>query len=167
MTLNPRKKIKFIPEPVTGESLNKDQIMELIPHRPPMLMIDAVRAIELDKGAVGIKHLDENDHVFQGHFPGKPVMPGVLIIEAMAQTAAVMVVKTLDGTISKNIVYFMSIDAARFRRPVVPGNILELHIKKKKNRGPVWKFDAIALVDGVTVAEADFSAMIQKEKISE
>jgi len=167
MTLKARKN-DFNPEPVgVGASFTMDEIMEMIPHRPPMLMIDKVKGLEADKGAIGIKILAADSHVFDGHFPGKPVMPGVLIVEAMAQTAAVLVVKTLGDEVSKSIVYFMSIDQARFRRPVVPGNTLELHVKKKKNRGPVWKFTAQATVDGTVVAEAEFSAMLQQEKISE
>jgi 3-hydroxyacyl-[acyl-carrier-protein] dehydratase len=136
------------------------RIMQMIPHRYPFLMIDRVIEIRHNESAVGIKNVSINEPFFQGHFPGMPVMPGVLIIESMAQTAAVLVVSTLGSEFEGKKVYFMSIDKARFRKPVVPANRMELHVSKDQNRGPVWKFSAEAKVDGKLVAEAAFGAMI-------
>ncbi len=136
------------------------RIKELIPHRYPFLMIDRVRALEFDKRAIGIKNVSVNEPHFDGHFPNRPVMPGVLIIEAMAQTAGVLVVATLGEDAEGKLVYFMTIDSARFRKPVVPGDQLEVVVEKLRNRGPVWKFTGKAYVDGGLAAEAIFSAMI-------
>ena len=141
------------------ETIGVEQIMELIPHRYPMLLLDKLTAIVPGESAVGIKCVTMNEPFFQGHFPGKPVMPGVLIVEAMAQTAAALVMLGLGDQKGK-LVYFMSIDGAKFRRPVVPGDYLELHIKKERNRGPVWRFSAEGKVDGQVVAEATYTAMI-------
>ena len=153
-------------EKPSGEeySLTVGQIMGLLPHRYPFLMIDRMTQIKLGESAVGIKNVTINEPFFVGHFPGRPVMPGVLIIEAMAQTAGVLVMETLGvGPTNGKIVYFMTIDDARFRRPVVPGDCLELHVQKQRNRGPVWKFAGQAKVGGVTVAEATYSAMIVED----
>ena len=136
------------------------RIKELIPHRYPFLMIDRVRALELDKRAIGIKNVSVNEPHFDGHFPNRPVMPGVLIIEAMAQTAGVLVVATLGEDAEGKLVYFMTIDSARFRKPVVPGDQLEVIVEKLRSRGAVWKFSGEAYVEGGLVAEAIFSAMI-------
>jgi 3-hydroxyacyl-[acyl-carrier-protein] dehydratase len=136
------------------------RIKELIPHRYPFLMIDRVRALEWDKRAIGIKNVSVNEPHFDGHFPNRPVMPGVLIIEAMAQTAGVLVVATLGEDAEGKLVYFMTIDSARFRKPVVPGDQLEVIVEKLRNRGAVWKFSGEAYVEGGLVAEAIFSAMI-------
>lgn len=136
-----------------------EEIMSLIPHRYPMLLIDRVEDIQADHSAVGIKNVSMNEWYFQGHFPGKPILPGVLIIEAMAQTAAVLVMKTLGMTDDK-LVYFMSVEEAKFRKPVVPGDIMHLKVVKEKNRGPVWKFRGEAYVGDVLVDEAVFTAMI-------
>jgi len=136
------------------------RIKELIPHRYPFLMIDRVRALEWDKRAIGIKNVSVNEPHFDGHFPNRPVMPGVLIIEAMAQTAGVLVVATLGEDAEGKLVYFMTIDSARFRKPVVPGDQLEVVVEKLRNRGTVWKFSGKAYVEGDLVAEAIFSAMI-------
>jgi 3-hydroxyacyl-[acyl-carrier-protein] dehydratase len=135
-------------------------IMHAIPHRYPFLMIDRVVELYANRSAVGIKNVSANEGFFQGHFPGHKVMPGVLIIESMAQTAAVLVVETLGGDAAGKVVYFMSIAAAKFRRPVVPGDQLRIHVKKDRNRGNVWKFSAVARVDGAPVAEATYAAMI-------
>ena len=137
------------------------RIMELIPHRHPFLMIDKVIDVVANEQATGIKNVSINEHYFQGHFPSRPVMPGVLIIEAMAQTAAVLVVHTLGPQAEGKLVYFMSVDNARFRRPVMPGDQLRLEVKKDRHRGPVWKFNGIGKVGDQVVAEADFAAMIR------
>ncbi len=139
------------------------RIMHAIPHRYPMLMIDRMEDVVLDRSAVGIKNVSVNEPFFQGHFPGHPVMPGVLIIESMAQTAAVLVVETLGPEAAGKLVYFMTIESAKFRRPVVPGNQLRLAVSKERSRGNVWKFHGNATVDGVSVAEATFAAMIMHQ----
>jgi len=135
-------------------------IMQAIPHRYPMLLLDKVVDLVLGQSAVGVKNVTSNENFFQGHFPGHPVMPGVLIIEAMAQTAAVLVVQTLGPEAAGRLVYFMTIEGAKFRRPVVPGDQLRIHINKERQRGNVWKFSAVARVDGISVAEATYAAMI-------
>jgi 3-hydroxyacyl-[acyl-carrier-protein] dehydratase len=138
------------------------RIMQAIPHRYPFLLIDRVVDLVRNQSATGIKNVSVNENFFQGHFPGHPVMPGVLIIESMAQTAAVLVVETLGGDAAGRVVYFMSIEGAKFRRPVVPGDQLRIHITKERSRGNVWKFNAVARVDGVAVAEATYAAMIME-----
>ena len=135
-------------------------IMKAIPHRYPILLIDRVVELVLDQSAVGIKNVSVNEPFFAGHFPNHPVMPGVLIIESMAQTSAVLVVKTLGPEAAGKVVYFMSIDGAKFRRPVVPGDQMRVEVAKQRRRGPVWRFQGTARVDGVIVAEAVYSAMI-------
>lgn len=140
------------------------RIMQMIPHRYPMLMIEKVVDIVLGESAVGIKNVSINEPFFNGHFPSRPVMPGVLIIEAMAQTAAVLVVSTLGEDAEGKLVYFMTIDEARFRKPVMPGDTLHIHVTKQRHRGNVWKFQGQAKVNGVLVAEAIYSAMILDEK---
>jgi 3-hydroxyacyl-[acyl-carrier-protein] dehydratase len=142
------------------ERLDILRIMEMIPHRYPLLMIDRVENLHLGESAVGIKNVSINEGFFVGHFPGKPVMPGVLIVEAMAQTAAVLVVATMGPTAEGKLVYFMTIDEARFRKPVGPGDRLELRVVRQQNRRNVWKFSGEAWVDGQKMAEAIFSAMI-------
>ncbi|GAB3131852.1 3-hydroxyacyl-ACP dehydratase FabZ [Novispirillum itersonii] len=137
-----------------------ERIMEMIPHRYPFLLIDKVIGVHLNESAIGVKNVTINENFFQGHFPQRPVMPGVLIIEAMAQTAAVLVVATLGKDAEGKLVYFMSVDEARFRKPVGPGDRLELHVTKERSRGNVWKFKALAKVDGTLVAEATYAAMI-------
>ena len=136
------------------------RIMHAIPHRYPFLMIDRVVELARNHSAVGIKNVSVNEPFFEGHFPNHPVMPGVLIIESMAQTAAVLVVETLGHDAAGRVVYFMSIEGAKFRRPVVPGDQLRIHVTKERNRGNVWKFNAVARVDGISVAEATYAAMI-------
>lgn len=136
-------------------------IMHAIPHRYPFLLIDRVVELVPNQSAVGVKNVSANEHFFAGHFPGHPVMPGVLIIESMAQTAAVLVVETLGPDAAGKLVYFMTIEGAKFRRPVVPGDQLRIHVTKERNRGNVWKFSAVARVDGVSVAEATYAAMIR------
>ena len=143
------------------------RIVQCIPHRFPFLLIDRVVEVEKDVGAVGIKNVTINEHFFAGHFPGHPVMPGVLIIESMAQTAAVLVVETLGPESEGKLVYFMMIEGAKFRRPVGPGDQMRIHVKKDRNRGSVWKFSAEAKVDGLVVAEATFAAMIRDARAVE
>ena len=145
----------------TLSSVNVRRILQMIPHRFPMLMVDRVIDMQLDHSATGIKNVSINEPFFQGHFPGEPVMPGVLIIEAMAQTAAVLVVSTFGSASEGKLVYFMSIDGARFRRPVLPGDRLELRVTKLQSRATVWKFSGKAVVDGKVAAEATFAAMIR------
>lgn len=144
-------------------SIDVLEVMELIPHRPPFLMIDKVEEIVQRESAVGIKNVTIDEPFFAGHFPTRPVFPGVLIIEAMAQTAGVLVVESLGETERGKLVYFMTIDNARFRKPVVPGDQLRLEVRVQRHRGPVWKFFGEAKVDGETVAEATYSAMIMDD----
>ena len=151
------------PAPSTGASigaLDIARIMHAIPHRYPMLLLDRMVDVVPGESATGIKNVTINENFFQGHFPNHPVMPGVLIIECMAQTAAVLVVESMGPHAAGKLVYFMTIENAKFRRPVVPGDQLRVHIKRERRRGSVWKFSAIARVDGVSVAEATYSAMI-------
>ena len=136
------------------------RVMDLIPHRYPFLLVDKVVAIEPNVSCIGIKNVTINEPFFAGHFPSRPVMPGVLIIESMAQTAGCLVVATLGPESEGKLVYFMTVDNARFRRPVVPGDQMEVHVTKLRNRGNVWKFEGRAKVDGTLVAEATYSAMI-------
>ncbi len=143
------------------KSLNVLEIKKLLPHRYPMLMIDKVIDIEGDESATGIKNVTANEPFFEGHFPKNPIMPGVLIVEAMAQTAGALVVHFLRSE-NEKIVYFMSIEEAKFRRPVVPGDVLHLKVTKSRSRDKVWKYSSIAMVDGKVVAEAKFTAMISE-----
>lgn len=135
-------------------------IQKMIPHRYPFLLIDKVVNIVEGKSIIGIKNVTINEPFFVGHFPNHPVMPGVLIVEAMAQTAAVMVMHTLGATAHGKVVYFMSVDEAKFRKPVLPGDVLELHCEAQKSRGAIWRFSSVAKVGGVKVADAVYTAMI-------
>lgn len=147
----------------SGIEIGLDRVMEMIPHRHPFLMIDKVVDAIANERATGIKDVSLSEYYFKGHFPARPVMPGVLIVEAMAQTAAVLVVHTLGRESEGKLVYFMSIDEARFRRPVVPGDRLLIHVTKQRNRRNVWKFEGKAEVAGHLAAEAVFTAMILDE----
>lgn len=142
------------------EDLDVNEIMRMIPHRYPFLMIDKVIDIVRHESAVGVKAVTVAEPHFQGHFPQRPIMPGVLIVEAMAQTAGVLVVRSLGDEAMNKLVYFMTIDSARFRKPVVPGDMLHIQVNRKQNRGAVWKFDGKALVGDTLVAEATFAAML-------
>ncbi len=147
----------------TVERMDIEDILHAIPHRYPFLMIDRVIDVVPDEKATGIKNVSINESHFHGHFPRRPVMPGVLIIESMAQTAAVLVVATLGPAMAGKLVYFMSVDDCRFRRPVVPGDRLFIHVTRKHRRRNVWKFTARAAVEDQTVAQATYSAMILED----
>ncbi|MBY0500950.1 MAG: 3-hydroxyacyl-ACP dehydratase FabZ [Alphaproteobacteria bacterium] len=143
--------------------LSLEQIMRLLPHRSPMLMVEKVMNVLPGESAVGIKTVSLDDWYFQGHFPKKAVMPGVMIIEALAQTAAALAMHSLDLYDKEKLVYFMGIDEARFRKMVFPGDVLHLEVHKTHRRGPVWRFKGIAKVNGEVVAEAIKTAMISDE----
>lgn len=143
----------------TLESVDIVKLMALLPHRYPFLLIDRIVDIDGDQSAVGIKNVTFNEPHFQGHFPGHPIMPGVLIIEAMAQTAGAICILNRKSA-KPDLVYFMTIDNAKFRRPVVPGDRLEIRVQKTKQRGSIWRFTCEAIVEGAKVAEADISAML-------
>jgi len=149
------------PPAAVADAVDVTRIMQMIPHRYPFLLIDRVIDIIAGESAVGIKNVSINEGYFQGHFPRDPVMPGVLIIEAMAQTAAVLVVYTLGAAFEGKLVYFMTIDNARFRRPVFPGDRIHVHVTKERQRGMVWRFRGEAKVEDQVVAEATFAAMIR------
>lgn len=135
-------------------------IIEMIPHRYPFLLVDRLLEMVPGESAIGLKNVTINENFFQGHFPGAPVMPGVLIIEAMAQTSAALVVASSGGALKGKLVYFMAIEEAKFRKPVVPGDSIHIHVKKHQNRGNVWKFACEAKVDSALCAEAIITAMI-------
>ncbi len=140
--------------------LEIDRIKDMIPHRDPFLLIDRVQDVAHGEAAVGIKHVTGEEDFFRGHFPDHPIMPGVLIVEAMAQTAGVLVVATLGPEAEGKLVYFMTVDNARFRKPVLPGDKLELHVNLKRSLRNVYKFEGQAKVGDTLVSEATFSAMI-------
>jgi len=142
------------------QTFDIQRIMELIPHRYPLLLVDRLEGIILGESAIGVKNVTFNEPHFQGHFPSAPVMPGVLIVEAMAQTAAALVIATLGADAEGKLVYFMTIDNARFRRQVNPGDQLRMHVTKTRSRATVWKFDGKAYVGDKLAAEASFGAMI-------
>ncbi len=149
--------------PIDVAMIDSRRLMTMIPHRYPFLLLDRLIDVRRGVSAIGIKNVTVNEPFFQGHFPGHPVMPGVLIIEAMAQTAAALVIEGLGELAGQPIVYFMSIDGAKFRKPVVPGDQLRLHLTKDRKRGNVWRFNGVANVDGVAVAEAMITAMIMDD----
>lgn len=136
------------------------EIMSMIPHRYPILLVDRILDFKAGEWALGLKNVTYNEPHFQGHFPTQAVMPGVLIVEAMAQTSAVLVVKTLGEEARGKLVYFMSIEGAKFRRPVVPGDSLQIRVTVQQHRRNVWKFSGEARVGDTLCAEATFSAMI-------
>jgi len=148
------------------EDLDAEALNRMIPHRYPFLMIDRVVEIFADTSAVGIKNVTINEPFFQGHFPGRPIMPGVLIVEAMAQTAAALVVATLGPQTEGKLVYFMTIEQARFRRPVVPGDQLRVKVVKLQKKLSVWRFAGEAHVDATMAAEAVISAKIMDRAAS-
>jgi 3-hydroxyacyl-[acyl-carrier-protein] dehydratase len=141
-------------------TLDVQKILTLLPHRYPFLLVDRIVEIDGDDSAIGIKNVTFNEPHFTGHFPGMPVMPGVLIIEAMAQTAGAICVNNMQDVNRAPVVYFMTIDGAKFRKPVVPGDRLEIHVRKMKQRGGIFRFACEAKVGGAKVAEAEVSAMV-------
>ena len=147
-------------QPSGGHVVDIERVMQLIPHRYPFLMIDRVVDVVRNESAIGIKNVSINEPQFQGHFGRHPVMPGVYIIESMAQSAAVLVVETLGKEFEGKLVYFMGVDKARFLKPVTPGDVMSVHVRKVQRRGMVWKFSSEVRVDGSIVADASFSAMI-------
>lgn len=142
-----------------GVSLDIQAIYELLPHRYPFLMVDRIKEINGDDFAIGVKNVTINEPYFAGHFPSKPIMPGVLLIEGMAQTAGAICILAREKD-SPNVVYFMTINNAKFRQPVFPGDTVEFHVKKVRNRSNIWKFDCQAMVGDTKVAEATISALI-------
>ncbi len=150
--------------PTTPVNLDINRIMKLLPHRYPFLLIDKLENIAGETEGTGVKNVTINEPFFQGHFPGRPVMPGVLLIEAMAQTAGAIVLNHLGGEHAGKLVFFMSIDKARFRKPVLPGDTVRFHVKLGQKRPPVWKYWAEAHVDGKKVAEAEIGAMLMNER---
>ena len=145
-------------EAATLEAVDINRVLDLLPHRYPFLLVDRIIEIDGNRSAIGIKNVTVNEPHFQGHFPRRPIMPGVLIIEAMAQTAGAITVHSQDGN-APGLVYFMTIEKARFRKPVVPGDRLELHVQLLKQRGSIQKYSCVAKVDDAKVAEAEVSAM--------
>jgi 3-hydroxyacyl-[acyl-carrier-protein] dehydratase len=139
-------------------------IQRIIPHRYPFLLIDKVRDVVLHEGCVGIKNITYNEPQFQGHFPNMPIFPGVMIIEAMAQTSGVLVGLSMDLVDKNATVFFMGVDGVKFRRKVVPGDVLELHVKALRGGGRVWKFEGRAMVGGELACEATFMAMFDVPK---
>jgi 3-hydroxyacyl-[acyl-carrier-protein] dehydratase len=140
------------------------RIMKLLPHRYPFLLIDKMIDMDGEESGTAIKNVTVNEPFFQGHFPGKPVMPGVLLVEAMAQAAGALVLNHLGDAHAGKLVFFMSIDKARFRKPVLPGDVVHFHVKLSNKRAPVWKYWAEAHVDGKKVAEAEIGAMLMNER---
>jgi|TARA_B110000196_G_scaffold203276_1_gene174143 3-hydroxyacyl-[acyl-carrier-protein] dehydratase len=147
----------------TIDLIDVEKIVKMIPHRYPMLLIDKVVDIVLNQSAIGIKNVTANENFFTGHFPSKMVMPGVLMIESMAQTCAVLVIETLGAKAEGSLVYFMSVDGGKFRKPVIPGDQLKLHVDKIRNRSNVWKFKCMGYVEDELVTEATISAMIMAD----
>lgn len=144
----------------TLDSADITRILSALPHRYPFLMVDRIRDIDGEESCVGLKNVTINEPHFQGHFPGRPVMPGVLLIEGMAQTAGALCSLAQAGSTRPKLVYFMTIDNAKFRKPVVPGDTVEYHVRKLRRRASIWKFACEALVEGTKVAEAEVTAMM-------
>lgn len=143
-----------------NENITIEQIIKSIPHRYPFLLIDRVKTVSYGQEIIAIKNVTFNEPFFNGHFPDHPIMPGVLIVEAMAQAGTLMVTLEPNFKAEEKLVYFMSIDVAKFRKPVTPGDTLEIHVKKIMQKGSIWKLDGVAYVDGLKVSEAKMTAMI-------
>ena len=147
----------------TLRSIDIARIMQLLPHRYPFLLVDRIIDMDADQSCIGIKNVTINEPFFQGHFPSRPVMPGVLLIEAMAQTAGAMALDHMEVEAAGKLVFFMTIDNAKFRRPVGPGDVVHFHVQQTRKRGPAYKFYCEAKVDGAKVAQADIGAMLAGE----
>lgn len=144
--------------------VDKKRIMEVLPHRPPMLMIDEMTDIVANESATGVKYVTDHEFWCEGHFPGRPVMPGVLIVEAMAQTAAALFILSGNPEHAGKIVYLMGMDEAKFRKPVKPGDTLRIHVQKEHGRRTVWRLRGEARVNGELCAEALVTAMVAEDK---
>ena len=149
--------------PVDVSLIDTKQLLKMIPHRYPFLLLDRLEEVRFGHSGIGIKNVTVNEPFFQGHFPGHPVLPGVLIVESMAQAAAALVIAGMGPNAGSPLVYFMSIENAKFRKPVTPGDQLRLEMTRDRKRGNVWRFNGVARVNGVTVAEAAVTAMIMDE----
>ncbi|MFZ3181892.1 MAG: 3-hydroxyacyl-ACP dehydratase FabZ [Methylocystis silviterrae] len=152
-----------MPEAAAGATLESAdilQIMSLLPHRYPFLLVDRIFDIRGDESCVGVKNVTVNEPQFQGHFPERPIMPGVLLIEAMAQTAGVIAIRALKGADRSRLVYFVTIDNAKFRKPVTPGDRVEFHMAKTAQKRNIWWYSGRAMVDGALVCEAQISVMM-------
>ena len=147
----------------TIESIDILQLLRYLPHRYPFLLVDRIIEARGDEFGIGLKNVSVNEPQFQGHFPGRPVMPGVLLIEGMAQTAGALCIRAHSSDRQAPLVYFMSIDKAKFRKPVVPGDRVEFHMTKTNRRRNMWWYSGRALVDGALVCEAEIAAMIAGE----
>jgi 3-hydroxyacyl-[acyl-carrier-protein] dehydratase len=148
----------------TVDTLDIQAILEALPHRYPFLLVDRIVGIRGDEFGIGIKNVTANEPQFQGHFPNRPVMPGVLVIEGMAQTAGVMCIRMLGMSARSKLVYFVTIDKAKFRRPAGPGDTIEYHMRKLTRRRNIWWYRGEAKVDGTLIAEAEVSAMIAEQE---
>ncbi|MGJ4902786.1 3-hydroxyacyl-ACP dehydratase FabZ [Bradyrhizobium sp. HKCCYLRH2060] len=146
--------------PIRFADIDINEILKTLPHRNPFLLIDRVKNIRADYSGIGVKNVSFNEPCFQGHFPERPVYPGVLMIEGMAQTAGVIGIKSVEGTEKPRAVYFLTIDKCKFRKPVLPGQTIEYHMRSIGRRKTMWWFHGDAKVDGVVVAEADVGAML-------
>ncbi|WP_034999623.1 3-hydroxyacyl-ACP dehydratase FabZ [Beijerinckia mobilis] len=151
-------------ETATLETLDILRLLQSLPHRYPFLMVDRIVEANGDESGIGIKNVSVNEPQFQGHFPERPVMPGVLLIEGMAQTAGALCINAHSAGVKPPVVYFMTIDKAKFRKPVTPGDRVEFHMRKTANRKNMWWYKGQAYVDGTLVCEAEIAAMLAPEK---